>query len=50
MVSSVGFFFSSTRILGRIFSVAMSRNQERKMAAVLTEVAMCAILKLNCNT
>ena len=40
----------SSLILRRIFSVTLSSSLERKSAAVLTEPAMCAILKLNCNT
>ena len=38
------------RILRRILSVTLSSSLERKSAALLIEPAICAILKLNCNT
>ena len=50
MATSIGVVWISSRILRRIFSVTLSYSLERKSAAVLTEPAMCAILKLNCNT
>ena len=50
MVTSIGFVWMSSRILRRILSVTLSSSLERKSAAVLTDPAMCAILKLNCNT
>ena len=37
-------------ILRRIFSVTLSSSLQGKSAAVLTEPAKCAILKLNCKT
>ena len=48
--TSMGVVCTSSRILRRIFSVTFSSNLDRKSAAVLTEPAICAILKLNCST
>ena len=48
--TSIGVVWISSLILRRIFSVTFSSSLERKSAAVLTDPAMCAILKLNCNT
>ena len=50
MVSSIGVVWISSLFLRRIFSVTLSSSLERKSAEVLTEPAMCAILKLNCKT
>ena len=50
VVTSIGFVWISSLILGRIFSVTLSSSLERKSAAVLTDPSMCASLKLNCNT
>ena len=50
VVTSIGVVWISSRILRRFFSVTLGSSLERKSAAVLTEPAMCAILKLNCNT
>ena len=41
---------TSSGLFRRIFSVTLNSSLERKSAAVLTEPAICAILKLNCNT
>ena len=49
-VNSMGVVWISSLILRRIFSVTLSSSLERKSIAVLTDPAMCAILKLNCNT
>ena len=46
----MGVVWISSLILRRIFSVILSSSLERKSAAVLTHPAMCAILKLKCNT
>ena len=50
VVTSIGVVWISFLILRRIFSVTLSSSLEKKSAAVLTDPAMCAILKLNCNT
>ena len=50
VVTSMGIVWISSLILRRIFSVTLSSSLERKSAAVLTDPALCAILKLNCNT
>ena len=50
VVTSIGVVWISSLILRRIFSVTLSSSLERKSAAVLTDPAICAILKLNCNT
>ena len=50
VVTSMGVVWIYSRIFRRIFSVTLSSSLERKLAAVLTEPAMCAILKLKCNT
>ena len=50
VVTSMGVVWISSLILRRIFSLTLSSSQERKSAAVLTDPAMCAILKLSCNT
>ena len=50
VVTSKGVVWISSRILRRIFSVILISSLERKSAAVLTELALCAILKLNCST
>ena len=50
VVNSIGVVWISSLILRRIFSVTLIYSLERKSAAVLTDPAMCAILKLNCNT
>ena len=50
VVTSMGVVCTSSLILGRILSVTFNSNRERKSAAVFTEPAICAILKLNCST
>ena len=50
VVTSMGVVCTSPRILRQIFSVTFNYIWERKSAAVLTEPAICAILKLNCST
>ena len=47
--TSMGVFCRLSRILRRIFSVTSSSILERKSAAVLTEPAIYAFLKLNCK-
>ena len=46
VVTSMGVVWISSLILRHIFSVTLSSSLEKKSAAVLTETAMCAILKL----
>ena len=48
VVTSIGVVWIFSRTLRLIFSVTSSSSLDRKSAAVLTEPAMCAILKLNC--
>ena len=50
VVTSIGVVWISSLILRRNFSVTLISSLERKSAAVLTDPAICAILKLNCNT
>ena len=50
VVRSRGVVWISSLIFRRIFSVTLSYSLERMSAAVLTDPAMCAILKSNCNT
>ena len=50
VVTSIGVVWISYLILRRIYSVTLSSSLERKSAAVLTDPAICDILKLNCNT
>ena len=50
VVTWMGVVWISYRILRRIFPLTLSCSLERKSAAVLTEPAICAISKLNCNT
>ena len=50
VVTSMGVVCTSSLILRRILSVTFNSNRERKSAAVFTELALCAILKLNCST
>ena len=50
VVTSLGVISTSSRILRRILSVTFNSNREKKSAAVFTEPAICAILKLNCST
>ena len=50
VVTSIGVVWISSRIFRRIFSVTLSSSLERKLAAVLTQPAMCAILKLSFST
>ena len=50
VVTSIGVVWISSPILRRIFSVTLISSLESKSAAVLTDPAICAILKLNCKT
>ena len=50
VVTSMGVVWISSPILRRIFHVTLSSSLEKRSVAVLTETAMCAIWKLNCNT
>ena len=49
-VTSIGVGWICSQILRRISSVTLSSSLERRSTAVLTDPAMCAILKLYCNT
>ena len=48
VVTSMGVVWTTSLILSSLFSVTLSL--EKRSAAVLTESAMIAILKSNCNT
>ena len=50
VVTSMVVGCTSSLILRRMFFVTYNSSLEMKPAAVLTEAAICAILKLNCNT
>ena len=50
VVTSIGVVWISAVILRRIFSVTLSSSLERNSAAMLTDPAIYAILKLNYNT
>ena len=50
IVTPMGVVCMSARILRRIFSATLSSSLERKSAAALTDTAMSATLKVNCNT
>ena len=50
VVTSICVVRISSLILRRIFSVTLSSSLEKRSAAVLTDLAICAILNLNCNT
>ena len=49
-VTSMGVVCTSSRILTWIFYLTLSSNLVKKSAVVLTEPAICAILKMNCST
>ena len=49
-VTSIGVVSISCRILRRSFCVFLSSSLEKKSAAVFTGTAVCAIVKLSCNT
>ena len=50
VVISMGVVCKSFRVLRRMFSVTFYSSPEKKSAADLTEPAVSAILKFNCNT
>ena len=50
MVPSMGAVRIFSQIFRRIISVILGSSLERKTAALLTEPAISAIFKLNCNT
>ena len=49
-VTNMGVVCTSSRILRWTFPETFSSNLETKSATVLTEPAICAMLKLNCST
>ena len=50
VVTSISVVCTSSLILRQILSVTFNSNLERKSAALFTEPAISAILKLNCST